>query len=124
MKDYEKISEVLNDSELASLGDTFINFIYAVARSIIKGKPLGGKVRGSILAAALKKAGLREYLPSRMSKHSLANASEAFVVYAWLKKYITLKESVYILTKNKDPVNGFTELLKKIHQIELNLSSS
>ncbi|MEM2459043.1 MAG: ribonuclease III family protein, partial [Candidatus Bathyarchaeia archaeon] len=75
-KEYGSLGEVMTDHGLASLGDTYINFIYSLAMSERSGKPLGAKVRGSILAEALKRAGLREHMPSRVSKHAIADAAE------------------------------------------------
>jgi hypothetical protein len=108
------LTEVLIDHALASLGDSYVNFVYSLAVSNRKGSPLGIKVKGSILAEALRKAGLRECLPSRMSRHSLADAAEALIVYAWLSRWISLDESVAIIGRKSDPVDGLSELLAKI----------
>ena len=114
MKAYNNITEALTDHGLASLGDTYINFAYSLALSNRRGEPSGAKVKGSMLAEALKKAGLRDYLPSRMSRHMLADAVEALIVYAWLHDYVTLEETVVMLENVDDPVEGFTQLLIKI----------
>jgi len=106
------LEEVLTDHNLASLGDAYINFVYSLALSNRKGKPLGVKVKGSVLAEAVKESGLREHLPSRMTRHMLADAAEALIVYAWLHKYITLEESVTILENNLQ--EGFRQLLTVI----------
>ncbi len=110
-KVYRDLTEVLMDHKLAALGDAYINFAYSLALSKNKGQPSGAKVRGSVLAEAFKKAGLREYMPSRVSRHMLADAAEALTVYAWLHSYLTLEESVAMLEKTKNPVEGFTKLL-------------
>jgi hypothetical protein len=102
---------VLADRDLASLGDAYINFAYSLALSNKTGRPQGVKVKGSVLAQALRNAGLREYLPSRMTKHALADAAEALIVYAWLKRAITLEETVRIMTEIQEPVEGLTQLL-------------
>jgi hypothetical protein len=114
IKSYERLSEVLIDHDLASLGDAYINFAYSLALSKRKGKASGAKVKGTALAEAFRKAGLREYLPSRMTSHLLADAAEALIVYAWLYSSITLEESVAILEKTGDLVDALTELLKTI----------
>lgn len=111
IKTYRNLTEVLTDHKLASLGDTYINFAYSLALSNRRGQPLGAKVKGSVLAEALKRAALREHLPSRMTRHVLADAAEALIVYAWLQNYVTLEESVAILEKAEDPVEGFSRLL-------------
>lgn len=114
IKTHKSLKDVLVNHELASLGDAYINFVYSLALSNRKGKPSGAKVKGKVLAEALKKAGLREYLPARMTSHMLADAAEALMVYAWLCNCITLEESIKILEKNDDLVNALTQLLMTI----------
>jgi hypothetical protein len=111
---HKNLTEVLTDHRLASLGDTYTNFIYSLAKSNKIGKPAGTKVKGTILAEALKKAGLRKHLPARMTRHKLADAAEALIVYAWLQNCINLDESVAILEKTNDPADAFTQLLTAI----------
>ena len=108
------LNEVLIDHELASLGDAYVNFVYSLAISNRRGSPLGTKVKGSVLAEALRKAGLRECLPSGMSRHGLADAAEALMVYAWLSRCVSLDESVAMIGRESDPVDGLSELLAKI----------
>lgn len=108
------LNEVLIDHELASLGDSYVNFVYSLVISNRKGSPLGTKVKGSVLAEALRKAGLRECLPSGMSRHGLADAAEALIVYAWLSRCVSLDESVTMIGRKSDPVEGLSELLAKI----------
>lgn len=114
IKTHRNLAEVLIDHKLASLGDTYINFVYSLALSNRRGKPSGAKVKGGVLAEAVKKAGLRGYMPSRMTRHMLADAAEALIVYAWLCNYITLEESVAMLEKTDDSVEGFSQLLAAI----------
>lgn len=114
VKTYSKLAEVLTDHKLAALGDAFVNFAYSLALSEKKRQPSGAKVKGTILAKALRNAGLREHMPSRVTSHMLADAAEALIVYAWLQRHTTLEECVALLCKSKDAVEGFTELLSTI----------
>jgi hypothetical protein len=114
IKKCSNLAEVMKDHNLASLGDTYVNFAYSLALSNRRGKPSGTKVKGSVLAEALKKAELREHLPARMTRHMLADATEALIVYAWLHSYVTLEESVATLERTDDPIEGFSQLLAKI----------
>ena len=111
MKDYENLTQILTDRKLASLGDAYINFVYSLALSQKEGKPSGAKVKGTALAEALRKAGLRRYLPSRIDKHVLSDAAEALLVYVWLHKLLTLEESVETLEKMDTLIEGLTQLL-------------
>ena len=114
LKTHRNLTEVLTDHRLASLGDAFINFIYSLALSNKKGEPSGAKVKGRILAEALRKAGLRKHMPSRITCHMLADAAEALVVYGWLHHYITLEESTETLEKTEDLAEGLGQLLRTI----------
>lgn len=105
------LDEVLADRDLASLGDAYVNFAYSLALSNRKRKPLGVRVKGSVLAEGLRKAGLRDRLGSGMSRHALADAAEALIVYAWLNGCLTLDESVAIMKNGEDAVEGMSALL-------------
>ncbi len=113
-KSYKSLTEVLTDHKLAALGDAYINLAYSLALSMKRGQPSGAKVKGAVLAEALKKAGLRTCMPSRVSSHMLADAAEALIVYAWLCGFLPLDECVSILYKSKNYVEGFTQLLATI----------
>lgn len=112
LKTHRNLTEVLTDHKLASLGDAFINLVYSLALSNKKEEPSGAKVKGNVLAEAIKKAGLRKHMPSRITRHMLADAAEALVVYAWLHRYITLEESAETLEKTEDLVEGLSQLLR------------
>lgn len=58
-KPYNSPTEVLTDHRLASLGDAYVNFIYSLALSNKKKQPSEAKVKGSLLAEALRRAKLR-----------------------------------------------------------------
>jgi hypothetical protein len=105
------LTELLVDHGFASLGDAYVNFIGSLVLSNKVGKPSGMKIKGSVLAEAVRKAGLRECLPSRMSRHALADAAEALIVYGWLNGLVTVGESVRIVGKDGDMTEGFAQLL-------------
>ncbi|MBS7616438.1 hypothetical protein KEJ45_04495 [Candidatus Bathyarchaeota archaeon] len=108
---HKGLTDVLLDHKLASLGDAYVNFVYSLALSEKKGQPFGAKVRGSTLSEALKKAGLRTHMPSRVTSHMLADAAEALIVYAWLHKSVTIEECVKILREAENFIEGFACLL-------------
>jgi hypothetical protein len=113
MSNPRTISQVLRDKQLASLGDAFINFIYSLALTKISGQPQAVKVSDRILAEAFRLAGLREHLGTRVSKKDLANASESLLMDAYRRGFLTIEESVNILSQNPDgPAAGLPELLK------------
>ncbi len=116
LKPYRTLSEALEDRHLAALGDAYVNFIYSLALSTKKGKPEGKKVKGSMLAEALRKAKLRKFLPSRIDRHVLSDAAEALIVYAWLHSLLTLEESVQTLVRTSNSQEGLTQLLEKAEE--------
>ena len=75
---------------------------------------LGEKVKGETLGQAIRKTGLREHLPSRMTRHMLADAAESPIVCAWLHGFVTLEESVTMLAKTDDATEGFSQMLATI----------
>jgi len=108
---FKNLQEILTNHKLAALGDAYINFLYSLAISKKNREPTGAKVNSRLLAEALKKAGLREYLPSRTDRHKQADAAEALIVYAWLKGLIPLEEGVNVLERYEDETEGFYNLL-------------
>jgi len=108
---HKSLTEVLMDQKLAKLGDAYVNFLYSMALSKKKGEPAGTKVQGRLLADAFKKAGLREFLPSRIDRHKQADAAEALIVYPWLLGSMTMEEALEILEQNEDAIEAFSVLL-------------
>jgi len=102
------------DRELAALGDAYVNFIFSLASSRKLNRPTGSKVKSEILANALRKANLRESLPSRFDRHRQADAVEALIIYAWLKGIFTTEECVTIVEKEVQPDEGFSALIQGI----------
>lgn len=111
LKGFSSLSQILMDKPLAALGDAYVNFIYSLALSRKMGKPIGKKVKGTPLAEALRKAGLRQFLPSRIDKHVLSDAAEALLVFTWLNNFITLEHSIELLEKTENLADGLARLL-------------
>jgi hypothetical protein len=99
------------DQKLAKLGDAYVNFLYSLVLSKKNQEPTGIKVKGRILADAFKKAGLRRFLPSRITRHKQADAAEALIVYAWIQKHMSIEEGLEILEQNEDSIEAFSLLL-------------
>ena len=108
---HKSLCEILTDHKLAALGDAYVNFIYSLALSKRKGQPVGIKVKSQILAEALKKAELREFLPRRTDRHSQADAAEALIVYAWTQNLMSIEEGVNLLGRHENVIEAFCSLL-------------
>lgn len=102
------------DHKLAALGDTFVNFVYSLALSKKENRPIGVRVKGSVLSKSLKAAELRGVLPSRINSHTQADAAEALIVYAWMRNIISISETVSILSEADTATEAFSCLLKVI----------
>jgi len=106
-----ELRRIVSDRGLARLGDAYINFIYSLALSEIKGTPTGVKVSDRILAEAAKSSGLRSLLPKRTRRNDTANAVEALLVYAWRNKLMASEEAINILKDHPVPEESFAHLL-------------
>jgi hypothetical protein len=111
---HESLLAILLDHNLAALGDAYVNFIYSLVLSERQCKPVGRKVDSSVLAASIRKTGLRARLPSRTDRHKQADAAEALIVYAWLTSIISLNEAITILRKEENLEEAFSGLLQTI----------
>ena len=113
LKSYNSIEELLLDKDLASLGDSYVNFVYSLAMSQKHGHPTGARVNNQTLARAVEASGLRVLLPHRVDRHARGNAAEALLVFAWLQDTLEMDECIKVLSE-KDPVEAFTTLLRQI----------
>ena len=93
MAEYKPLKEILTDKSLAKLGDGIVNLLYSLVKSKSVGKPDGAKVPDTVLAEAVRQAGIRKYISSRQNADSLGDAAEALIAYSWLKDYFEIKET-------------------------------
>ena len=68
IQDFSNLREVINNKALAKLGDTFMNFVYSLAKSIALGKFDAWKVPDKVLAQALRDAELRKFIAAKNIK--------------------------------------------------------
>lgn len=113
LKKYDSLTELLLDKNLASLGDSYVNFVYSLAVSQRQGRPTGAKVNNKVLANAVVASGLRRLLPRRIDRHARGNAAEALLVFAWLQDMLEMEECIKVLSEEEDPVDAFGSLLRK-----------
>jgi hypothetical protein len=107
------LRQVMRNKQLASLGDAYVNFVYSLALTRLNGHPQGTKVSDRILSQALRLAGLRDELGTRVAKKDLANASESLLAEAYRRDLLTIEESVRVISeKPEEPAAGISDLLK------------
>jgi hypothetical protein len=113
MSQPDPIRQIMRDKRLASLGDAYVNFVFSLALTRLKGYPQGTKVSDKVLAQALKSSGLRDRLGTRVTKKDMANASESILAEAYQRDMLPIDESVHVITNYPEkPTDGLTELLK------------
>lgn len=110
------LAKVFLDKSLARLGDALINFLYSLALTQKGGEPLGVKVSNQILSEAVRGSGLRESLPSRLTRHEIGGAAEALILYAIAQRRITVEECLSLLRGEGGAVDAFTSLLTLIKE--------
>jgi len=114
LKSYSSLQELLLDKDLASLGDSYVNFVYSLAMSQKQGRPTGAKVNNRILSEAVEKSGLRKLLPHRVDKQARGNAAESLLIFAWFQDIQELNDCVKVLSKEEDATEAFATLLRDI----------
>jgi len=112
LRSYNSVEELLLDKGLASLGDSYVNFVYSLAMSQKKGHPTGAKVNNQVLSKAVEASGLRALLPHRVDRHTRGNAAEALLVFAWLQGILEMNECIKVLI-DKEPLEAFATLLRQ-----------
>ena len=108
---------------LSKFGDSFVNFIYSLAKSLTINEYTGKKVSNSCLSQALVKSKIEK--PSGADKHEKGDFVEAYIAEAWLENVISIDDCVKILKRElmnfdlkKDEkeatISAFSKLLKEI----------
>ncbi|MEM3607628.1 MAG: ribonuclease III family protein [Candidatus Bathyarchaeia archaeon] len=109
------LNSILLDKDLAKLGDSYVNFLYSMALTMIHGVPKGVRVSDRILAQAAKESGLRDLLPKRTPRGKVADAMESLIVYSLIMGHMGFREMIHILTETGDlPDEGFAKMAKEI----------
>jgi len=109
----DSIRQVMQDRRLASLGDAYVNFVFSLALTKIRGNSEGVKVSDRILADAFKFAELRKFLGTRVNRKDLANAAEAVLFEAYRRGLMSINETVELIAQNREsPAYGLANLLR------------
>ncbi|MFX0013666.1 MAG: ribonuclease III family protein [Promethearchaeota archaeon] len=89
----------------AKLGDSLVNFIYSVAKSLVSEKPTGTKVSDSILLEAYKGSlwCKTDTLKLTGKKNRIADAIEALILFFWVHEDISLEELIESLMDHLQP---------------------
>jgi hypothetical protein len=123
----------------AKLGDSLVNFIYSVAKSLVSGIPTGMKVSDSILTEAFKGSSWYTTKTLRLSgkKDRIADAVEALILFFWVQQEVSLEKLIEPLESQLEPhrlqhpkeehhsaVLAFQNLLNVLFQIHLEKMSN
>ncbi|MBO3802706.1 MAG: hypothetical protein JTT11_02330 [Candidatus Brockarchaeota archaeon] len=102
----------IEKGELSGLGDAVVNYIASVSETIRGGIPTGKRVDNETLVKSVRESGLREKLAHRKDKHSLGDAAETLIAYAWVTGAVTLDECVETLLRSPSLQDGLTRILR------------
>ena len=101
----KKLSAYVHNKSNAKLGDSLVNFIYSVAKSLVSEMPTGMKVSDSILSEAYK--GSLWYktntLKLKGKKSRIADAIEALILYFWVHEDTSLENLIDPLMVQLEP---------------------
>ncbi len=127
------IKEAVNSEEMAKLGDSFINFLYSISKSLALGSLTGMKVPDSVLANAYRSSKWNSSgkLSLRGKKDQVGDGVEALILYYWLNGKISFSKMVALISENlvvealshhrsenKTSSNAFKILLDYAHDLE------
>jgi len=102
---------IAKDNRLSKLGDAVINFIASTSESVRLGIPTGLRVDNEILMKAVRDSGLRERLSHRRDRHTLGDAAEALIAYAWIMGSVKMGEYVETMLRGGTVQDGMTLVL-------------
>ncbi|MCS7097447.1 MAG: hypothetical protein NZ922_00465 [Candidatus Methanomethyliaceae archaeon] len=88
-----------NIKEWAKLGDSFLNFVYSVAKTKAIGRPTGGRVPNKVLLKALRISGINEI------KEFKEDIVEALLGYAWFYGFLSLEEAIEVVSNRISNMN-------------------
>lgn len=115
LRNHTSAIDIMQDKDLAKLGDAYINFTYSLAESYRRGRGSNIRVKTKTLSESLKNARLRILMPKRTPIHDQADAVEALAAYSWLTDALSLEECVSILSEEgKEDAELFTKLIEEI----------
>jgi len=114
LRKYDCLESLLLDKDLASLGDSYVNFVYSLAMSQKLKRPVGAKVDNQTLAEAVTKSGLRRFLPHRVDRQTRGNAAEALLVFAWLGDLLEFEDCTNVLSREEDTAEAFASLIRGV----------
>ncbi len=105
----DELRRILVDRTLAQLGDSVLNFALSAALTRATGKPMGRRVKNSLLTPLVDSSPLRMLLPLRTSRRDRANAFEALAGYLWLRRLLQTDELIETMNRTVDPFAGDSE---------------
>ncbi len=95
----------IHNKSNSKLGDSLVNFIYSVAKSIVSEMPTGTKVSDSILLEAYRRSlwHSTNTLKLKGKKNRIADAIEALILYFWVHKDLNLEKLISPLIAQLEP---------------------
>ena len=103
--------ELLRSKELASFGDSLVNFLASAILTFIYKRPYGIKVPDRILVRVARNLDLKG------KKKDISNFIESFFAYLWLNKYIEIDDIINKFGKEKYQEKNIDDTLEEIFSL-------
>jgi len=101
---------LVNDKDLAKLGDSITNFLYSTAKTLVIERATGCKISDSVLNKAYKNSKkFQQIIHLNGRRDILADKIEATILVIWLGGFITTNEIILVLKNNlvKDQLKDY-----------------
>ncbi|MFX1285474.1 MAG: ribonuclease III family protein [Promethearchaeota archaeon] len=101
----ENLETYIYKKSNAKLGDSLVNFIYSIAKSIVSETTTGTKVSDSILSEAYRRSLWYSTNTLRLKgkKDRIADIIEALILYFWVHKELSLEKLINPLIAQLEP---------------------
>lgn len=95
----------IHNKSNAKLGDSLVNFMYSIAKSIVSEVPTGMKVSDSILSEAYRGSLWHKTNTLKLTgkKNRIADSIEALFLYFWIHENISLEKLIDPLVTQLEP---------------------
>jgi hypothetical protein len=129
---HDNLMKFIHDKGNAKLGDSLVNFIYSIAKTIVSERPTGTKVSDSILSEAYRGSMWNKSQALKLTgdKGKIADFVEALVLFFWINQSLSLEDLISPIVSELEPnklhhpreeqssaANSFQKLLDELFQI-------
>lgn len=100
---FQLFTNFLYDPRNAALGDSLVNFIYSVAKTLVSSSFTGIKVPDYVMVDAYKESLLFTKIKLTGDRKKLGNVLESLLLAVWIYNLLTLDDLIQRLREELDP---------------------